>query len=567
MIWNIIIGTLFIVAFTSLFIYSRRLYYRSIRMRNRAQMNDVFTNIAHELLTPLTVISASVDRLRGQEPKFMGDYDLMQLNIERMVRLLQQILETSKSQAGELKLLVAKGDVMQYIQQTALSIEPLMAKRGLEFTIHCTPESMMGWIDTDKLDKIIYNLLSNAAKYTGENGRVQLQVRTNKRYDHVIIRVSDNGIGIPPNKMKHLFQRFYDGDYRYAKTLGTGIGLALTRDLVYLHGGTIECESKEGVGTTFTVVLPIDKKSFSASQIDERNRVDISQPTSAILDIAMRMRDQTQVADEEEEMGAGDDADRLLVVEDNIELLMLMRQLLSQKYNVLTASNGAEAMEIIRKNPLDLIISDVMMPVMNGRELTAAVKRTPEFSHLPVILLTAKTQDEDREDALLVGADDYVTKPFKMRDLELRINNLIENRKRIQREALSESLGELSKPVVPHEPTPEELFLKKAVECVHAHLDDSDYDRDLFATDMGVSTSTLYNKLRSLTGLSVSYFIRDIRLKEAKSIMERQPTVRISELAYRVGFRDPKYFATCFKKEYGVQPSEYVENLAKDQET
>jgi CheY-like chemotaxis protein len=254
-----------------------------------------------------------------------------------------------------------------------------------------------------------------------------------------------------------------------------------------------------------------------------------------------------------------EEAYKLLIVEDNIELLMLMSQILGSKYHVHTATNGKEALDIIHRTELDIIISDVMMPVMNGLELTHRLKSDPNFKHLPIILLTAKTQEEDRNEALQIGADSYVTKPFKVSDLELRINNLIENRKRIQREALSESLGELSKPVVPHEPTPEELFLKKAVECVHAHLDDSDYDRDQFAADMGVSTSTLYNKLRSLTGLSVSYFIRDIRLKEAKSIMERQPSVRISELAYRVGFRDPKYFATCFKKEYGVQPSEYVE--------
>ena len=197
-------------------------------MKNRLQMSAIYTNITHELLTPLTVISASVDRLRLTAPDHEQDYDLMQLNIDRMVRLLQQILETSKSQSGELKLKVAQGDVMRYIQQTALCIEPLMAKKGLDFKIQCTPESMMGWIDTDKLDKIIYNLLSNAAKYTqGENGKVMLQVRTSRKFDHIIINVSDNGIGIPQDKMKKLFHRFYDGEYRRQQTLAPVWGLHL----------------------------------------------------------------------------------------------------------------------------------------------------------------------------------------------------------------------------------------------------------------------------------------------------------------------------------------------------
>ena len=194
------------------FFVGRELFQRGVRMKNRLQMSAVYTNITHELLTPLAVISASVDRLRDKEPAHEQDYDLMQLNIERMVRLLQQILETSKSQSGELKLLVSRGDVMRYIKQTALCIEPLMAKKGLDFTIECEPQSMMGWIDTDKLDKIIYNLLSNAAKYTqGDHGEVVLHVHTNKKYDHIIIKVSDNGIGIPQDKMKKLFHRFYDG--------------------------------------------------------------------------------------------------------------------------------------------------------------------------------------------------------------------------------------------------------------------------------------------------------------------------------------------------------------------
>lgn len=563
-----------IIAAAGLLYVGRLLYLRSVRVMNRLQMSHIYTNITHELLTPLTVISASVERLRTQEPAFANDYDLMQLNIDRMVRLLQQILETSKSQAGELKLLVAKGDVMQYIQQTALCIEPLMAKKKLSFTINCKPESMMGWIDTDKLDKIIYNLLSNAAKYTPEDGQVTLEVQTNKTYDHIIIRVSDNGIGIPQDKQKRLFRRYYDGDYRRFQAMGTGLGLALTRELVYLHHGNITCESEEGKGTAFTVMLPIHKEAFSASQIDELHKVDLNQPKSAILDIAQRMRkEETAVptpAPQHEMLD--DDSYKLLVTEDNVELLMLMQQLLGQKYRVLTASNGQEALEIVQHEELDLIISDVMMPLMNGYELTRRVKGDPNTSHLPVILLTAKTQEEDHEKALRIGADDYITKPFRLGDLELRINNIIENRKRIQHEFKQQTAEETQQraetaAAQASEPTADELFLKRALDCVYQHLADADYDREAFAQDMGASASTLYNKLRAITGLNVSNFIRNIRMKEAQRLAQMQPDIRVSDLAYKVGFQDPKYFSTCFKKEYGILPKDYLESLAKAPQT
>jgi DNA-binding response OmpR family regulator/nitrogen-specific signal transduction histidine kinase len=561
--------TLFVIIIISLVAAvayaGRKLYLKSIMMRNRVHMSSIYTNITHELLTPLTVISASVERLREQEPTFSDDYDLMQLNIERMVRLLQQILETSKSLSGELKLLVAHGDVMQYIQRTALCIEPLMTKRKLEFTIDCQPESMMGWIDTDKLDKIIYNLLSNAAKYTNENGKVKLQVSTNKTYDHIIIKVIDNGIGIPKEKQKDLFRRYFDGQYRKQQTIGNGLGLALTRELVFLHGGNIECDSEEGKGTTFTVTLPINKESFTAAQIDESQKVDINTARSVILDLATRMKTTTEDSMPKPIENIDDDSYKLLVIEDNVELLMLMQQLLGQKYQVKTASNGQEGLDIINNNELDLIVSDVMMPVMDGYELTHRVKEDPNTSHLPIILLTAKTQEEDRVEALQIGADDYVTKPFKLHDLELRINNIIENRKRIQQEFSQQTAEETQEQVSAEPVSADQQFLKRALDCVYKHLDDADYDRDAFAADMGASASTLYNKLRSVTGMNVSGFIRDIRMKEAKRIALQQPDLRVSDLAYKVGFHDPKYFSTCFKKTYGVQPSEFLENLSKDQ--
>ncbi len=518
-------------------------------------MGQVFTNISHELLTPLTVLSASIEQLRQQDARFEKDYALMQLNIDRMVHLLQEILETSKSIAGELKLSVAQGDVMQYISQTALCLEPLMVKKNIEFSVSCTPKSMMGWIDTDKLDKIIYNLVSNAAKYTNEGGKVSVTVNTSKRFDQVIIEVRDNGIGIPKDKVKNLFHRFNDGDYRKMQTIGTGLGLALVKDLVYLHEGNITFASKEGVGTVFTVTLPINKEAFSSQQISEDYQIDLSKSRRHIQDLEILLHDDIpsqQVLPE----NADDDTYRILIVEDNLELLMLMQTLLGKKYFVCTAHNGCEALDIVDKEELDLVISDVMMPEMDGNELTRTLKSNPNTSHLPVILLTAKMQEEDRQQSMLIGADDYITKPFKLSDLTLRITNLIENRKRIMKEFKSRSMEERSQAV-----SPDEQFVKRAIDCVYAHLDDADFDRDSFASEMGASSSTLYNKLRAITGLNVTSFIRDIRMKEAKRKVLSQPDIRVSDLAYQVGFRDPKYFATCFKKEFGLQPSEYIEQV------
>ena len=559
-----------------------RLNQRNSKLRQKAQMNMMFTSITHELLTPLTILSASIEHLREVEPKHKLQYALMEINIQRSVRLLQQVLETTKAQDGRLKLLVSHGDVMGYIRNTARSIIPLMAKKHLKFSVKCQPESMMGWIDTDKLDKIIFNLLSNSAKYTsGENGLVELNVRTNDRYDRIIIEVRDNGCGIPESRKKHLFELFYDGEYRRFHTMGTGLGLSLTRELVYLNNGTISYESEEGKGTVFYITLPINKESFDQSQIDEKNKVDINKPTSAVLDLgneesifdkdfvltdkiskneALSPMKPKEISDSSDE-----DIYTILVVEDNVELLMLMKHLLSRKYRVETARNGREAVEVIEKSEIDLIISDVMMPVMDGYELVKYVKNSVDYSHLPVILLTAKAQESDKMDALTVGADEYMTKPFKMKELQLRIDNLIANRQRISREFKQQSIEEVKVKNVTM-PSPDNEFLDKAMACVHNHLDDADYDRESFASDMGMSASSLYNKLRAVTGMNATSFIRDIRMKEACRLVKSTPGIRVSDLAYSVGFKDPKYFSTIFKKEFGMQPSEYIESIANQQQ-
>ena len=554
-LFSLLIATVLVISV----LVGRRLYLRNMRVRRSLQMSAIFTNITHELLTPLTVISASIDKLRDEEPEYGHDYDMMQLNIQRMVRLLQQILETSKSEAGELKLLVAQGDVMKYVHETALCIEPLLARKQMKFTVSCQPESMMGWIDTDKLDKIIYNLLSNAAKYAKEGGEVALRAQTNDTYDQILIEISDTGEGISPEMMKQLFKRFQDGNYRQHHTIGTGLGLSLTRDLVYLHHGSIHCESEQGKGTTFSVTLPINKEAFSPDEIFERPSTEFTLPKNTIQDIQAITPDVN--AEAENDFDDNDSTNKLLIVEDNPELLMLMQQLLKSYYRVYIAPNGVEALKIVQQKTIDLIISDVMMPEMDGYELTRTLKGDPNHDHLPIILLTAKTQEEDEQEALEAGADEFLTKPFRLKDLKLRIDNIIENRKRLLAETIQRSDEEVVEAAKPA--SPEEIFLDRVLAHVMAHLEDDEYDRDRLAADMGASASTLYNKLRAITGMSVSAYIRDVRMKEARKMAEQNPKIRVSDLAYSVGFHDPRYFATCFKKQFGMQPKEFLDSLQK----
>ena len=565
--WGVILATGGLLV--AIILFGRWLYVRSLHLRSRLQMSYLFTNITHELFTPLTILAASVERLRAESPTAREEYDLMDQNIERLVRLLQQILETSRADGSNLKLHVTNGDVMRYITETARIIEPLMSSKHLVFTTRCQPESMMGWLDTDKLDKIIFNLLSNAVTYTPQGGTISLEVTTNKRYDHIIIRVKDNGIGMTEEEQKRLFSRFYEGGYHRpgqgsrgftddGQGFGPSIGLSLTRDLVFLHGGNIECQSTKGVGTTFIVDLPISKEAFSPSQIDEHSQVQFDMPQGAILGLpdgkATRPEEElsTETTDE--------NAYRVLIVEDNAELLKLMRQLLHHRYHILTARNGREAIEVVHTKPLDLIVSDVKMPEMDGYELTSLLKQDPDYGHLPIILLSAKTQEHERQEALEKGADDFITKPFRLGDLQLRIDNILANRERILKSFPIQSKAE---DMLLHDDlTPlDREFLQRAYDCVHEHIDDSEYDRERFAADMGASASTLYNKLRALTGMNVSSFLRNIRIKTACQLAKEHPDLRVSDIAYRVGYRDPKYFSTSFKKEMGTQPKEYFDYL------
>ena len=329
---------------------------------------------------------------------------------------------------------------------------------------------------------------------------------------------------------------------------GTGIGLSLVKDLVELHGGSIEVESEEGRGTEFIVTLPVDRSYFKEEQIDEE----------AVLPVQKTV---TYLEEENAENVVAEKpkAHTILVVEDNEELLQLMVRLLKREYNVHTAENGQEAVTVLDNEDIDLIVSDVMMPVMDGIEFCRYVKNKLELSHIPVILLTAKNKEEDRAEAYEVGADAFISKPFNLAVLHARIRNLLKYKERKAHDFKNQLVFEIKELDYT---SIDEDFMQRAIDCVNRHLEDSDFDQPQFVEEMGTSKSTLYKKLKSLTGLNTSAFIRNIRLKAACRIMEEKgSSVRVSDLAYAVGFNDPKYFSSCFKKEFGMLPTEYQERF------
>ena len=548
-----------------------RWYKEKVKTKNSLQMGVILANITHELLTPLTVISATIYKLKAMAPQYEEDYLVMDSNINRTTRLLRQILEVRKSQAGQLHLLVSRGNLISFIEEACENIRPMAEHQKITLSLEKPKTEGMAWFDADKMDKIIYNLLSNAIKYNKLGGKIDVSLSLSK--EQAVITIADNGIGMSKEKMKRLYTRFFDGDYRKQNMPGTGIGLSLTHDLVKLHHGDIRCESLEGEGTIFTITLPIRKNAYAPDEIDVSNkRKAVDQ--KAIQQVSQEVKleapnseeeDKPKLAPVRQSIFIRKNASKILVVEDNEELLALMLQVLSKNYHVFTAKNGKQAMNIIMKEKLDLVVSDVMMPIMDGIELTKQLKSDKSFWQLPIILLTAKNKEEDKTEAYAIGADAYITKPFKFEELEVRINALLANRKKmiekIEAEMSLQASSEAEAQQEVHLSNPEQAFVTRAKETIMQHLSDADYDREAFAKDMAMGESTLYNKVKATTGQTVIAFITSIRLKEAQRIIQSNPNILISDVATQVGFNTPKYFSKCFKKEFGIFPKEYAEKL------
>ena len=530
-----------------------RWYREHLRTQNRLRMGVVLTNITHELLTPLTVIYATIYKLRSQAPQYEDEYQVIDNNIQRTKRLLTQILEVRKSQAGQLRLKVSRGDLAAFVSNVVEEIRPMAEQKHIGLETSMPEKEKAAWFDSDKLDKILYNLLSNAIKYNRNDGHILLSLDIKE--PEAVISVKDNGIGMDKKQLNHLYTRFFDGDYRRQNTGGTGIGLALVHELVTLHHGSIRCKSSRGVGTTFTVTIPINKKAYPQQEIDTsviskavdyetmRSLTDDSTPTPGIR---------------QERVLVKANVPTMLVVEDNADLLELMKQALSKHYRVVTAKNGKQAWNVIQKEPLDIVVSDVMMPVMDGIELTRLIKNDQSFWQLPVILLTAKDRQEDENEGYAIGADAYITKPFSFEELTLRADMLIANRQKVWDNARQEAKLRQTDEKATSASDPDKAFMMRATQIVMEHLDDTAFDRETFAKEMLVSSSTLYNKVHAITGKTVVEFVNSIRLEEATKILRAEPTITIVDLAARVGFNTPKYFSRCFKKQFGVLPKEYL---------
>jgi len=502
-----------------------------------------FTNITHELLTPLTIMECIVDKIKDVSKVDKEQTDILSSNIQRLIYLIRQVLEFRKAESDNLKLKISYGNLTNTIESICESnFKPLMKKKSIHFSVLSNPEIIIGWFDVDKLDKIIHNLLSNAYKYNKPNGFVQVDLKELYIDDKRCIQISvkDNGIGIAPEKLPHIFQRYYDGDYRKQNETGTGIGLSLTKTLVELHNGQISVKSHLGHGSEFIIAFPIDMKNYDPKIVEIEEIVyPITEPETDIIN---------------EDMAFSETKRTVLIVDDNQDLLNVLASLLSSEYNVLKASNGRDALSLLSSHNIDLIASDVMMPELNGFELCKYVKSNIETSHIIVLLLTVKSQDEDRKTGYESGADGYMTKPFKPGLLKSRIAGLFNNKDKLLLQFKNQDILTIKEL---NYTTLDEKFLSKAINIVEEHIDNPDFNFELFVDEIGVTRSTLYRKIKSMTGLTTSDFVKNIRLKKACVIL-RKGTSNIAEVAYAVGFNDAKYFSKCFKKEFDITPREYV---------
>ena len=427
-----------------------------------------FTNITHELLTPLTIISAAVEELKMTLPKGGETYQVITNNTNRLIRLIQQILEFRKAETGNLKLRVQQGDLAVFVTNNVDSFLPLMKKKKIHCSVICTPEHLDGYFDSDKMDKILYNLLSNAAKYNQAGRTVLVELTYREETQNAVLSVKDNGEGMDAGKVSQLFKRFYEGDYRKFNTIGTGIGLSLTKDLVTLHEGIISVNSEVGKGTEFIVSIPICRDAYKESQIDDSAKIYTAPP--------MEIAESTEETEEEKEKQYS-----LLLIEDDEDLQKLMAKLLKANYNIFTALSGKEGLTILEQENIDLVVSDIMMPEMDGIEFCKTVKNNLNTSHIPIILLTAKTREEDRVQAYESGANGFLTKPFSLSVLHAKIKNLLSDKERVNSDFKKQLVFEVKEL---NYTDLDEKFLSQAVDCVNAYLENPDFDQEQFALAM-----------------------------------------------------------------------------------
>ncbi|GAB4429320.1 MAG: hypothetical protein OHK0039_47940 [Bacteroidia bacterium] len=525
---------------------------------NQMKLN-FFTNISHELRTPLTLILAPLEefiRHGAGDAATRRKYQSMYRNGQRLLRLITQLMDFRKQESGLAGLRAFESDLMVFAREIYLFFQDLAHRQAMTYTFDAPARPVLVWFDPEQLEKVLYNLLSNAFKYSDEGGTIAVEVACAD--GSAVVRVRDRGRGIAAAHLPHIFDRFYrveQGTEHHEVRGGTGLGMALARSIAEQHGGSLDATSAPGQGSCFTLRLPLGKDHLAPEQrapegwdgekVETYTRLRAEEPAWSLP------ADMPVAPAPDADPG---DRPRVLLVEDNPDIRELLRVPLSVHYEVEWAAEGRTGLQMAREGMPDLVISDIVMPEMDGIALCCALKTDWETSHIPVMLLTARTSLIYQIDGLGNGADDYLTKPFHIEVLLLRVRNLIESRRRL-RERFGQGFS-----LAPGEVTlnpPDETFLRKAIALVEDHMADSEYSVEAFGRDLGVSRMQLYRKLTALTGKPANEFIRFIRLQRAAQLL-RDSHLTVSEVTYEVGFSDLKYFRKRFKDQYGLNPSDYV---------
>lgn len=521
---------------------------KSLKQKHTEEKVRFFTNTAHDIRTSLTLIKAPVEEL-AKEPALSesGRYYL-NLAIEQARRLsmvVSQLMDFQKVDIGKEQLSLSRVDVVKFVSNRILMFDSLAKSKGIDIVFDCNVESCSTAIDEGKMEKVVDNLISNAIKYSHANSQVKVELLCDEL--QWVFRVTDKGIGIGKEAQRQLFKEFYRGENAVnSKVVGSGIGLVLVKNYASMHNGNVSCQSHEGVGSTFQVVIPVNHAADA-----KNSETNYPMPQSATIPSVEAVGQSTDADSDEphKEM-------KVLVVEDNDDLLRFMQNTLGRDFMVSTASDGANAWEMIRKQMPDVVVSDVMMPDMDGFELCRLIKSTYETSHIPVLLLTALSDKDDQMHGLGLGADDYVTKPFDMGLLQQRIRSIARNREMVRDKALKVIKHDSAEPILANELN--DKFMKRILEVARENIANSEFNKDDFASAMNVSSSLLYKKVKSLTNLSPTDFIKIVRLDYALELLQSRKYT-VTEVSELCGFTSVGYFSTVFRKHFGKSPTEVME--------
>ncbi|MDE6270242.1 MAG: response regulator [Muribaculaceae bacterium] len=548
MILLIVIGVV-IYYFTDRQRQKMRVAHAEKEIARQQQLNEMklrfFTNISHDFRTPLSLIITPLESYLGKHNDTDTERTLKPVhkNAVRLLNLVNQILDFRKLDVTGVPLHLSYGDIVQYIKEICASFNLFSEDSGINLAVESSVETLNMYFDKDKLSKIMMNLLSNAFKYTDKGGTVRVGV--SRVDDDVEITVADTGIGIPDADKEHIFDRFYQSGNRQHTAMGCGIGLHIVKEFVQLHDGTVAVKDNTPSGTVFVVKLPVRKEPVAPAPADAGEE-SATEANQLVIPAARNAQDETRPA--------------ILLVEDNQDFIDFMEQSLADDYTVLKAGNGRQALDILDKETVEIIISDVMMDEMDGLELCKAVKSDIRTSHVPVILLTARSLAEDEMKGLESGADDYITKPFSMPILKQRIAKLIDDNRR------SRDKFRRTPDISPSEITItplDEQFLSETIRVVEENMSNPDFSVEMLSSHLGMHRTHLYKKLSCITGKTPIEFIRLIRLKRAAQYLA-QSQMYISEIAYKVGFNNPRLLSKYFKEEYNMTPREYVRSLGID---